>query len=193
MNSAPAQPCMLRRKVLRTCLGLAALGLPGVTPAARSRRLYPPVPPAYRAAAQRLAIPPTILYGVALQESSLRWGAHALPWPWTLNIRSEPHRYASYGAALRALDAAIARGVRNVDCGAMQVNWGYHSARLQSPELALNPWHNLAVGASILAEVRLTRAGWFEAVGAYHSPNNAARAHRYARAVFRRIEGIADG
>ena len=187
-----ASVCFARRRLLGAFAALALSGLPVVAGAARPKALYPPVPPAYRAAALRLGIPPLILYGVALQESAMRWGARALPWPWTLNIRREPHRYDSYRAALAALRGAIARGVRNVDCGAMQVNWGYHRARLLSPEKALDPWHNLAVGAHILVEQRAGRSSWFEAVGAYHAPNHRARAERYARSVFQRIKGVAD-
>ena len=188
-----ATVCVPRRTLLRAGAAALVLALPGHVLAARRKATYPPVPPAYRDAATRLGIPPTILYGVALQESALRWGGHALPWPWTLNIRQRPQRFDSYPDALAALKAALGRGVRNVDCGCMQVNWGYHRARLQSPERALDPWHNLAVGARILADQRARCAGWFEAVGAYHSPGNAVRARRYARSVFRRIEGVARG
>ena len=192
IDSAPAAVSAPRRTLLRAGAALLASALPGLALAAR-KPIYPPVPPAYRDAAARLGIPPTIVYGVALQESALRWGGHALPWPWTLNIRQRPQRFDTYPDALAALKAALGRGVRNVDCGCMQVNWGYHQHRLLSPERALDPWHNLAVGARLLADQRAERSGWFEAAGAYHSPNDADRARRYARAVYRRIEGIAHG
>ena len=190
-RSASAPVSATRRSLLLAGTAMLTLGLPGLAAAARRAAIYPPVPPAYRDAASRLGIPPKILFGVALQESALRWGGHALPWPWTLNIRQRPRRFDSYADALAVLKDALMRGARNVDCGCMQVNWAYHRVRLQSPERALDPWHNLAVGARILADERASRAGWFEAVGAYHAPANAERARRYAQSVFRRIEGIA--
>ncbi|QTQ30084.1 Soluble lytic transglycosylase, TAT-containing [Aromatoleum bremense] len=154
------------------------------------RRTYPPIPPAYGQVARSLGLPATILYGVAIQESVMVWKTVALPWPWTLNVRAVPRRYASYAEAVTDLRQVLAQGVRNVDCGTMQVNWRYHSDRLRTPTLALDPWHNLTVAASILLERRAAATNWFDAVGAYHVQDDEGRATRYARSVFAHIARI---
>ena len=133
-----ATVCVPRRTLLRAGAAALVLALPAHVLAARRKATYPPVPPAYRDAATRLGIPPTILYGVALQESALRWGGHALPWPVDPEHPPTATALRQLPDALAALKAALGRGVRNVDCGCMQ-NWGYHRARLQSPERALDP------------------------------------------------------
>ena len=58
---------------------------------------------------------------------------------------------------LAALKGYVGRGVTNVDCGAMQVNWRWHADRLGSIERALDPYPNLSVGAQILREVGVAR------------------------------------
>ncbi len=189
-------PCTpLRREFLaKAASAIVLLAAPAVAQAGnkagRMRRTYPPIPPAYRQVAQTLGLPATILYGVAIQESVMAWRSVAPPWPWTLNVRAEPRRYTTYNEAVADLRRVLAQGVRNVDCGAMQVNWHYHAEKLRSPALALDPWHNLTVAGSILRERRATTANWFEAVGAYHHPTDRRRAERYARSVFAHIARI---
>lgn len=158
----------------------------------RTRVVYPPVPPAYHIVARSLALPPKLLFAIAIQESVMRWGALALPWPWTLNVRRNPRRYQRYREAVAELKRVLAQGVRNVDCGPMQVNWHYHADKLRTPELALDPWHNLRVAGAILLARRRSASDWFDATGAYHSPGDPARASRYARSVFARMERIPD-
>lgn len=162
----------------------------GQSDAKGQRRTYPAIPPAYRQVAQSLGLPATILYGVAIQESVMVWKTVALPWPWTLNVRAVPRRYTSYAEAVADLRHVLAQGVRNVDCGAMQVNWRYHSEKLRTPPLALDPWHNLTVAASILLEQRAAASNWFDAVGAYHNRADQGRADNYARSVFAHIARI---
>lgn len=118
------------------------------------------------------------------------WKTVALPWPWTLNVRAVPRRYTSYAESVADLRQVLAQGVRNVDCGAMQVNWRYHSEKLRTPTLALDPWHNLTVAASILLERRASASNWFDAVGAYHNQADQGRATHYARSVFAHIARI---
>jgi len=186
-------PDATRRAFLgQAAAALALLAIPSLSRAqARKTALaYPPIPPAYRHVAESLGLPAAILYGVAIQESVMRWGTVALPWPWTLNVRAVPRRYGAYEAAVADLERVLAHGVRNVDCGTMQVNWRYHADKLRTPALALEPWHNLKVAGFILLECRAATPSWFDAVGAYHSPGDAERAARYARSVFRHIGRI---
>jgi soluble lytic murein transglycosylase-like protein len=152
-----------------------------------------PLPPGYALIGSRLGVPPLVLYGVALQESAKLFGQEALPWPWTLNVRGEPKRYANYAEAIAGMTAVLDRGITNVDAGLMQVNWGFHRKRLQHPARALDPYPNITTGALILLEQYRETGNWFTAVGRYHSPANEPRARNYATLVYRRIAQIPQG
>lgn len=190
---------MRRRDVLLCALALGAGGVirsPAIHAASRKeknpsgRLAFPPAPPAYVDIAGQYGIPPLVLYGVALQESVLLRGGRALPYPWTLNIQKSPRFLSSYAEAVSTLQAALQRGVRNVDCGLMQVNWGYHADKLGSPAQALQPYANLRVGAALLQSHYRETKDWFVAVGRYHAPADPVRAKDYAAKVYRRMAQV---
>ena len=85
--------------------------------------------------------------------------------------------------AWQALRDWLAQGKRSIDIGLMQVNWRYHQKRLGDPWQALDPYHNLRVGADILQDCYATEQDWWASVGCYHAPANPARAERYRRRV----------
>lgn len=153
-------------------------------------------PRAYDWAGQRWNIDPWLLYGVALQESQMKFGRQTLPYPWTLCVRGAAKRYGSYEATLKALRKYVdVRGIRNVDCGAMQVNWGYHNDKLQSFERALDPYPNLDVGAQILREHFNRNSSWRLAVALYHTGSRntqerISRGNRYSRGVFNKLANL---
>ena len=143
------------------------------------------VPAGYRAIAAERDIPHTLLYAVALTESGKQiasTGAYR-PWPWTLNIAGRGYFFASRREAWEALTGWLHAGQRSIDIGLMQVNWRYHQARLGMPWQALDPYHNLRVGAAILQDCYKTRQDWWSSVSCYHAPANAKRADRYRRRV----------
>lgn len=188
---------MQRRSVL-AMVGLCSFGLQFTGAHATVKRhsggLRPAaLPEGYALMARRFAVPPLVLYGVALQESAMLFGPVSLPWPWTLNVQRTPKRYPSYASSVAAMRGCIAAGIRNVDAGLMQVNWGYHRDKLIEPAQALDPYRNIAVGAQILCEHFSSTGNWYLAVGRYHAPANASRADHYAAAVFRRIAQIPRG
>lgn len=139
------------------------------------------VPEPYTGIARAHGIPPTLMYAVALAESGkyVTRLQDTQPWPWTLNIAGEGRYYTSREAAIEEARQALAGGVRSVDIGLMQVNWGFHKAALRSVESAIDPVYNLEVGARILAACYRARGDWWAAVGCYHAPANAERAARY--------------
>ena len=145
------------------------------------------VPELYARVASTHGIPVTLFYAIALAES----GKHVTrlnstqPWPWTLNIEGEGRYFPSREAAVEAASEALASGIRSVDIGLLQVNWGYHEAALRSVESAIDPVYNLKVGARILADCYRMRGDWWSAVGCYHAPANAERAARYRDRVGR--------
>ena len=150
-------------------------------PSSHAEELLPPV---YRWIAADRDIPAGLFYAVALAESGRTVPASGRrPWPWTLNIAGEGVYFNSRWEAWRALDESIQAGQDSVDIGLMQVNWHYHQARLGNTWLALDPTHNLSVGADILKDCYQKRRDWWASVGCYHAPSNQARAQRYRARV----------
>ncbi len=150
-------------------------------------------PTAYVVTAAAVGVPAWLLFGVALQESLLAFGRNTLPYPWTLCVRGRGERHASYEQTLAALRRHVGRGISNVDCGAMQVNWGAHSDKLGSFENALDPYPNLRVGATILRGHYVATGNWHRAIGLYHTgstgtPERRQRARTYADNVLGRLQ-----
>ncbi|MCP5410151.1 MAG: lytic transglycosylase domain-containing protein [Chromatiaceae bacterium] len=150
------------------------------------------VPTGYRLVASDYDIPAEVLYAVGLAESARRVDSTGTvrPWPWTLNVQGKGFFYASRAQVQRALDGFLDVGFESIDIGLMQVNWRYHQNYLESPQLALDPYHNLRVAAKILRECHQSRQDWWEAVGCYHAPNNPHRADRYRARVFKHWQRV---
>ncbi len=151
------------------------------------------VPAGYRSIATEQGVPHTILYVVALTESGkqIESAGGYRPWPWTLNLAGQGYFYNTRSAAWQALTGWLREGRRSIDIGITQISWRYHQERLGTPWQALDPYHNLRVGAAILQECYQTRQDWWSSVGCYHSPANASRAERYRQRVvahWRRIK-----
>jgi soluble lytic murein transglycosylase-like protein len=178
---------------LRLTLALALLVMMGVAVAApgephtKSGPEGQEVPPGYRQVAQEHGIPPALFYAIALTESGYGVPTSGVlrPWPWTLNIRGKGRYYPSHRAAADALATTVHSGETAVDVGLMQIHWHYHHGALGGIRRALDPYHNLRVGAGILAQCYQQRADWWSAAGCYHAPNNATLARRYQARVQR--------
>ena len=143
------------------------------------------VPFGYQQVADAYDLPPEVLYAVALTESARQVDStgNVRPWPWTLNVQGRGHFFDSRQEAEAALQEHFDAGRRSIDIGLMQVNWRYHRQRLGSPQLALDPYHNLRVAAEILHHCHQSRQDWWAAVGCYHAPNSPQRADRYRARV----------
>lgn len=150
------------------------------------------VPAAYRFFAEQGSIPHSLFYAIALTESGKQIKPKGVyrPWPWTLNIAGRGYYFDSRLAAWRALTNSLRAGEQSIDIGLMQINWHYHHERLGSPWQALEPFHNLRVGARILQTCYATRKDWWASVGCYHSPSNPQRAEQYRRRVESRWQKI---
>ena len=150
------------------------------------------VPVGYRSIASERSIPSAVLYAVALTESGKQVASKGVyrPWPWTLNVAGRGYFFDSRLAAWQALTGWLKDGIRSVDIGLMQVNWHYHEERLGTPWQALDPYHNLRVGAEILQACYTARQDWWASVGCYHAPANPQRADQYRRRVLSRWQQI---
>jgi Transglycosylase SLT domain len=186
---------MNRRHFLRqgAAIGLsltAGIANAGTHQSTRHERTFPPIPEGYHLIARLENIPAIVLYGVAIQESQKQFGHLALPYPWTLNIEGMGMRYPSYEAAVIALRDNVKRGINSVDCGLMQVNWRYHSAKLRNYYTALDPFPNMQAGAQLLREQYTQCGNWFVAIGRYHNQRDRVRANNYATQVFQHISRV---
>lgn len=163
---------------------------------AKGKSLGPaPIPPGYLHVARIKRIPAKVLYAVALQESKMRFGNIALPYPWTLNIQGAPKRFDTYRAAFVVLVDCLRMGVLLVDIGLFQICWFYHRSRLRSPARALDPYFNMEVAAQLLQDHFKKSGSWFRAVANYHNADPVI-GYPYADSVFRhlaRIPSIAGG
>ena len=175
-------------------LSLSAVGLITLTAMVfpRAGLSQDAVPAGYRAIAAERGIPESVLYAVALTESGKQVASADVyrPWPWTLNVAGRGYFFESRLAAWQALTDWLAQGERVIDIGLMQINWRYHAERLGTPWQALDPYHNLRVGAGILQACYTQRQDWWESVGCYHAPANPERAERYRRQVRSRWQQI---
>ena len=148
------------------------------------------IPRAYRVVALETAVPVGVLYAVALQESRAALGRGVRePWPWTLNVRGVGYRFGSRRAVYLALNTLLKRGETHVDVGLMQVHWRFHAPKLGNSWAALNPYHNLRVGASILTACFRQTGNWTAATGCYHS-NTPWRATAYSASVSALMAGV---
>jgi len=148
-------------------------------------------PPAYQLAAQRAGIPSSVLYAVALQESGIRRNQRLVPWPWSLNISGQSHRFDTRFHACTALRQALRNTPSTrIDVGLAQINLGYQRHRYRQPCDLLDPYRNLAVAADILKEQHRPDEDWLLAIGRYHRPAGGEPAARYRRSVSRHLARI---
>ncbi|GAB4166895.1 MAG: hypothetical protein OHK0024_01670 [Thalassobaculales bacterium] len=116
-------------------------------------------------------MPANLFRAISLAESG-RWNAQsrdARPWPWTVMAEGEGVYHPTKEAALEAVRALRARGVRSIDVGCMQMNLVWHAQRFASIEEAFEPARNVAAAAEFLSELKQQRGDWHAAAGYYHS------------------------
>lgn len=143
------------------------------------------------AAEARHGTPPGLTNAIAKAESGrpippLRG---VQPWPWAINADGAAMYFQGKAAAVTWTRMALARGVRQVDVGCMQINLQAHPAAFRDLDQAFDPGANTDYGARFLRRLRDDAGGnWHEAVGWYHSRTPALAADYRAR-----VAAIAEG
>ncbi|MBM9614865.1 lytic transglycosylase domain-containing protein [Desulfobulbus rhabdoformis] len=127
----------------------------------------------FEEAAQFWGVPVAWTQAIADVES----GTH----PWSLNIEGKGHKFISKEMALAMARQAKAQG-RSFDSGIMQVN-NFWLKKYGIPlEAAFDPLANIYLGSWILKQEIGHHGQTWEAIGAYHSPNEN-KGRRYAEMV----------
>jgi hypothetical protein len=129
-------------------------------------------------------LPPGLLLAIALVESGRRNPATGRiePWPWAFNTEGEGRLPPDRAAALAAVRALQARGVRSIDVGCMQVNLAHHPEAFASLEQAFEAEANVRYAARFLLALRARTGDWPQAIANYHSGDDL-RGLRYHRRV----------
>jgi len=123
-------------------------------------------------AAERVqAIPAHLMAAIGRVESGRRDDVTGAwhPWPWTVNAEGEGHFYDTKPQAIAAVRTLMARGVKSIDVGCMQVNLMHHPDAFATLDQAFDPAMNAAYAARFLRELYGQSGAWPKAVAAYHS------------------------
>jgi Transglycosylase SLT domain len=122
-------------------------------------------------AEQERSLPPRLLAAIGRVESGRRDPATGafLPWPWAINAEGRGSFYPDKAAAIAAVRALQAQGVRSIDIGCMQINLRHHPEAFASIEDAFDPLANARYAARFLSELQGTGGDWMRAAGHYHS------------------------
>ena len=130
-----------------------------------------------------LGIPAGLLGAIALVEAGRASpSGRPEPWPWSWNAEGEGGTAPSKAAAIAAVAALQARGVRSIDVGCMQVNLLHHPDAFPGLEAAFDPLTNARYAARFLGRLRAGSPDWGEAIGRYHS-GEPERGAAYSRRV----------
>jgi hypothetical protein len=119
------------------------------------------------------ALPARLLSAIARVESGRRDPATGQPdpWPWTINAEGRGSFFPDKAAAIAAVRALQAQGVRSIDVGCMQVNLRHHPNAFASLEQAFDPLANARYALRFLQDLHAGPAGgdWMRAASFYHS------------------------
>lgn len=124
------------------------------------------------AAVEREAgLPPRLLSAMARVESGRRDpdSGRFHPWPWTINAEGRGNFFPTKAAAVAAVQALQAQGVRSIDVGCMQINLRHHPNAFATLEEGFDPVANARYAARFLKDLQATRGDWMRSASHYHS------------------------
>ena len=127
---------------------------------------------AIEAAEKAFHLPPHLLGSIAKVESGrpITGMGDIRAWPWTIDADGQGLFLDSKAAAVAWAQQGLARGVRFMDVGCMQVDWQLHPGAFRSLDDAFDPALNATYAARYLSALHDQAHGdWNVAVGWYHS------------------------
>ncbi|MBO6055753.1 MAG: transglycosylase SLT domain-containing protein [Alphaproteobacteria bacterium] len=127
-------------------------------------------------AERKYGVPNRLLLAISTVESGRTVGQSKRPWPWTICANGRGYYCSTKSAAIATTKRLMARGIRNIDVGCMQVNLLHHSTAFKNLEEAFTPKANVDYAAKFFLSLRDTYNSWTHAVGYYHS--KAARHYK---------------
>ncbi|WP_122053714.1 transglycosylase SLT domain-containing protein [Vibrio sp. Evd11] len=153
------------------------------------------VPVYFLELSEKTKVPADILYALAVQETNSRMNDRTVrPWPYTINVAGKAFRYENLGQLIAASNDLISEGKRSFDVGLFQVNWRWHSHRVDSIEQLAHPVNNGIVASQILIEQYNIYKNWAVAAGRYHNPNNNhGYADKYQKEFLDKLKRIQNG
>lgn len=120
-------------------------------------------------AERKYGVPNRLLLAISTVESGRTVGQSKRPWPWTICANGRGYYCTTKSAAIATTKRLMARGIRNIDVGCMQVNLLHHSTAFKNLEEAFTPKANVDYAARFFLSLRNTYNSWTHAVGYYHS------------------------
>ncbi len=120
-------------------------------------------------------LPRQILSAIALAEAG-RWDARrgeTIAWPWTVYAERQGRFLASKAAAVAEVRSLLARGVRNIDVGCMQINLRHHPHTFADLDEAFDPAANVAYAGRFIKRLHRDARSWGRATALYHSRTRA--------------------
>ena len=130
-------------------------------------------------------LPAGLLKAIGRIESG-RWDAtraRSVPWPWTINAAGKGQWFETRDAAVQAVQAFRAAGVRSIDIGCFQISLLHHPGAFKDLDQAFDPAANADYAARFLNTLFARAGSWEGAVENYHSAD-PARGLAYRAQVF---------
>lgn len=130
-------------------------------------------------------LPSHLLGAIARVESGRpdRATGRVEPWPWTINAEGQGSFFETKAEAIAATRQLMARGVKSIDVGCMQVNLMYHPDAFRDLEEAFDPSANARYAVRFLTELRDKTGSWDVASTWYHSADPREGAQYRAKVV----------
>lgn len=135
-------------------------------------------------AEREFAVGGNLLLAIGFTEAGREVAGLPTVWPWTVNADGVGRFFSSRSDAVAHVRDLLARGVRSIDVGCLQVNLRWHPDAFPDLETAFDPRANARYAARFLAGLGQAHGGVEAAVGRYHS-GRAERADAYRA----RVEG----
>lgn len=122
-------------------------------------------------AEKRYGIPRKLLMAISTVESgrSTNGSNRRRPYPWTICANGKSYFLSTKNAAIATVKKLMARGIRNIDVGCMQVNLLHHSKAFKTLEEAFTPKYNVEYASKFFMHLKNVHKSWTNAVGYYHS------------------------